>query len=219
MDTFEDFFTSINDISSNRLNEANLNTYFTSAKAILFNLAKKSKVKDEFDIYYYKPTATLSCFLKSRKTETEYHLLFDLYTNEIVFFSSIYNWENIRNVSDVFWSNFILVSDSNNFKFSPDSGPFYNKENTPEFNSKYKSLLFNLMSVYITAMLEPQEERGNISFGQLEVTFTPQTPIEEMINKLGIAFKTFYGLNYQLWKTEDIRKQNRKNKRKKRNEI
>lgn len=71
------------------------------------------------------------------------------------------------------------------------------------------------MSVYITAMLESKEERGDISFGQLEIVWTPQKKIDDILEQLNVAFKFFYRFNFLLWKSEDIRTQNRNNRKKK----
>lgn len=190
--------------------------FFNSANELLNKAYKTNRIRDKFTTYYYEPSATLICFLKSEKTETTYNLLYDLCTNEIVFYSDIRNWENIKNINDSFWSEILEVANNYEIKFSTHSGPFYNKEKTPEFNANYKSIVFNLMSVYITAMLEPENERQNISFGQLEITWrTENKCIADIITELNIAFKTFYHFNYLLWKSEDIRRQNRINRKKK----
>ncbi|OYX86270.1 MAG: hypothetical protein B7Y83_01945 [Flavobacteriales bacterium 32-34-25] len=141
--------------------------------------------------------------------------MYDLYKNEIIFYSSINNWQNIKNLNDSFWSEFLEISQKYDFKFGSYSGPFYDKEKTPEFNANYKSLMFNLMSVYITAMLESKEERLNISFGQFEVVWTPSIKTTDILEQLNIAFKFFYRFNYLLWKSEDIRKQNQNNRNRK----
>lgn len=210
----ETFFKSISNISKGELTQNEVNNFFNSATTLLQNASKKSNIKDRFTPFYYEPTATLGCFLKSEKTQSEYHLMYDLYTNEIIFYSSLMNWENIKNLNDSFWSEFLEISQKYDFKFASFSGSFYDKDKTPEFNVNYKSFVFTLMSVYITAMLEPKEERGNVSFGQLEIVWTPQKSTVDILAQLNIAFKFFYRFNYLLWKSEDIRKQNQINKKK-----
>lgn len=209
------FFNSINNISKGEIKQNEINNFFNSAISLLENAAKKNKIKDDFKPLYYEPNVTLGCFLLSEKTNSEYHLMYDCYKNEIIFYSSIHNWENIKNLSDSFWSEFLEISNKYNFKFGSYSGPFYDKEKTPEFNANYKSFIFNLMSVYITAMLESKEERRNISFGELEIIWAAENKIEDILEQLNIAFKFFYRFNYLLWKSEDIRKQNQKNRKKK----
>jgi|GEM_PF-3331022 len=210
----EIFFESINEISKGDITQKTINDFFNSATELLQVAIKKSNVKDIFETFYYEPTATLICFFKSEKTQSEYHLLYDLYKNEIIFYSPIQNWENIKNLPDSFWSEFLEVSQKYDIRFGSYSGPFYDKEQTPEFNANYKSFVFNLMSVYITAMLESKDKRGDISFGHLEILWTPQKKIEDILEQLTISFKLFYRFNYLLWKAEDIRKQNRHNRNK-----
>jgi hypothetical protein len=131
-----------------------------------------------------------------------------------VFYSDIRNWENIRNINDSFWHNFLETSQKINIQFSPHGGLIYDKEITPEFNLNYKSVIFNLMGVYVTSMLESEQQRENISFGRLEIIWTPSKSTSEIVRELNTAFKIFYKLNYLLWKSEDIRKQNRINRQK-----
>jgi len=213
----ETFFKSINIISKGNLTQSEVDDFFNSATSILQNASKKSNIKDNFTPFYYQPTATLGCFLVSEKTKSEYHIMYDLYKNEIIFYSSIMNWENIKNLNDSFWSEFLEMSQKYDFKFGSFSGPFYDKDKTPEFSANYKSFVFNLMSVYVTAMLESKEERMNISFGQLEIVWAAQKKIPEILEQLNIAFKFFYRFNYLLWKSADIRRQNQNNKKKKLN--
>lgn len=213
----ETFFKSINIISKGELKQTEVNDFFNSSISILKNASKKSNIKDNFTPLYYKPSATLGCFVVSEKTKSEYHIMFDIYKNEIIFYSTINNWENIKNLNDSFWSEFLEMSEKYNFKFGSYSGPFFDKEKTPEFIVNYKSFVFNLMSVYVIAMLESKEDRMNISFGQLEIVWTPQRAISEVLEQLNIAFKFFYRFNYLLWKSEDIRRQNQNNKKKKLN--
>jgi len=214
MNLSDNFFETINKISKNDFDHENINLFFDSAKYLLENASKKNQIKDKFTCFYYKPSTTLNCFLESEKTKSKYNLLYDIYKNEIVFYSDILNWENIRNINDSFWQDFLATSKELNFQFNPHGGIIYDKETTPEFNSNYKSVIFNLMSVYVTSMLESEQQRENISFGQLEITWTPTKGITEILKELNIAFKIFYKLNYLLWKTEDIRKQNQINRRK-----
>lgn len=212
---FEDvFFDSINKISKGELENNEIREFFNSAISLLQNASKKSKIKDKFKPFYYQPSISLGCYLRSEKTQSEYHLIYDLYKNEIVFYSSIRNWENIKNINDSFWSEFLNISQKYNFKFEAYEGPFYDKSVTPEFNSNFKGILFNLMNVYITSMLQSKEARGNIGFGQLSIVWTPKKSITEIVGELDIAFKYFYQLNYLLWKTENIRRQNRINRNK-----
>ncbi|MBC7522974.1 MAG: hypothetical protein H7239_00820 [Flavobacterium sp.] len=209
------FFNTINTISKGEIKQNEINNFFTSATALLINASKKSNVKDNFTPYYYQPTASICCFLVSEKTKANYYLMYDFYKNEIIFHTDLLNWENIKNLNDSFWLEFLEMSQTHNFKFRSYSGPFYDKEVTPEFSANYKSFIFNLMSVYITAMLESKEERGNISFGSLEIVWTPKNEIEEVLDQLNVAFKSFYRFNYLLWKSDDIRRQNQNNRKKK----
>ncbi|MCK7591321.1 hypothetical protein M0G43_12105 [Subsaxibacter sp. CAU 1640] len=209
------FFSSIYKISENDFENQDVRNFFNSATELLLNVSKKSRIRDKFVPYYYKPSLTLICLLKSEKTECEYNLMYDRYNNEIVFNTDLRNWENIRNIKDSFWTELLDAANKHDIQFSSHSGPFYETDKTPEFNANYKSILFNLMSVYITAMLEPEKERQNISFGQLEIVWSIYDKcIADMMTELEIAFKLFYRFNYLLWKSEDVRKQNRENRRK-----
>lgn len=209
----ETFFTSIYKISENDFKNQEVRNFFVSTTEILLNVSKKSRIRDKFVPFYYNPSLTLISVLKSEKTECEYNLIYDRYSDEIVFKTDIYNWENIRNIKDSFWTEFLVVAQKYNIQFSSHSGPFYDVDNTPEFNANYKSIVFNLMSVYITAMLEPEKERQNLSFGQLEIVWNIYgICIADMMTELEIAFKLFYRFNYLLWKSEDVRKQNRVNR-------
>lgn len=111
----ETFFKSINEISKGELTQKEINDFYNSATDLLLNAAKKSNIKDNFIPFYYAPTASLSCFLKSEKTQSEYHLLYDIYTNEIIFHSSLQNWENIKNLTDSFWLEFLEISQKYDF--------------------------------------------------------------------------------------------------------
>lgn len=208
-------FDSINRISKNQWEGTEIRDFYRDADSLMKSVIKKINIKDSFQFYYYEPGATLQCYAQSEKTNTQYSFGYYPPKNEIFFHTYIHNWENIRNIKDSFWIEFINVMDKYNFKFNPDSGPFYDKDITPEFNSNYKSNVFNIMSTYITAMLHSKEDRGNIGFGILEAIWTPQKDIDTIITEMVIAFKLFYRLNYLLWKSESIRDQNRINKRKK----
>lgn len=208
------FFDSINKISRNDYSQSTNKMFIDSAFYMLRTASKKSRIKDSFEGFYYDPLKIKCCKLKSEKTQSEYELLYDTYKNEIVFQSHIRNWWNIRNINDSFWSELIEVNKNFNIQFSADGGPIYDKEKTPEFNANYKSIIFNLMRVYVTAMLEPEEQRDYIGFGQLEIVWSPEKSTDQIISELNIAFKFFYRFNYLLWKSEDIRKQNRINRQK-----
>lgn len=215
MNSVETFFQSINKISENDFENEDIKNFFNSATELLLNASKKSRIRDKFVPYYYKPSLTLICLLKSEKTVCEYSLMYDRYKNEIVFNTDLHNWENIRNINDSFWIELLDTANKYDIQFSSHSGPFYDTDKTPEFNANYKSIMFNLMSVYVTAMLESGDKRQNISFGQLEIVWSIYDKcIADMMTELEIAFKLFYRFNYLLWKSEDVRKQNRDNRRK-----
>ncbi len=216
MNSEEIFFDSVNKISKGEFRNNEVSDYFNSAIALMVNASKANKIKDTFTPFYYQPSATLGCYLKSEKTKSEYHLMYDFITNEIFFYSSLKNWENIKNINDSFWSEFLAASQKINFRFEPFEGIAYDKTITPEFNSNFKSILFNIMAVYVTSMLRSKKDRGNIGFGQLTITWAPQKTTDEILQELSFAFKYFYQLNYLLWKTEDVRRQNRINKKGKR---
>lgn len=177
------------------------------------NLIKLSKIKDDFS-FYWSPSAVISVTAKSDKTDCHYMIGLDLFKRELYFDVSIRNWENIRNLKDEFMTEFFGICTQNDFKFSPDSGPFYEKEITPEFNANYKSNIINIMHNYVSGMLLPEKERGNISFGSFVAVWDSSKDMETILNELQIAFKWFYKFNYNLWKAESIRIQNRNNRKK-----
>ncbi len=215
MEEYSLFFKSINKIKNNEITNENIDGFYNSATKILENASKESKVKDSFKAYYYKPHITLISLLRSEKIGSDYQLMYDSYNNQITFSTWVKNWENIKNLNDSFWVEFLEKGNELNFNFFASEGPFYNKENTPEFNTKYKSLNFNIMSVYVTAMLKSQEDRQNTGFGNLEIVWTSERSTREIIEELNIAFKYFYKFNYNLWKIGDIRRQNKINRNKK----
>ncbi|MFH6943479.1 hypothetical protein [Flavobacterium sp. FlaQc-50] len=177
------------------------------------NLIKLCKIKDDF-LFYWSPSAVISVTAKSDKTDCHYMIGLDLFKRELYFDVSITNWENIRNLKDEFLTEFFDICTQNDFKFSPDSGPFYEKEITPEFNANYKSNIINIMHNYVSGMLLPEKERGNISFGRFVAVWDSSKDMETILNELQIAFKWFYKFNYNLWKAENIRIQNRNNRKK-----
>lgn len=215
MNSVNTFFSSIQKISENDFENNDVRNVFKSASELLINASKEARIKDDFETFYFEPTATIISLLESEKTKSKYNLLYDIYTGEIVFYTNIDNWENIKNIDDKFWAELINTSQKYDIKFSADSGPFYDKSITPEFNANFKSIMFNIMSVYVTAMLETKIDRGNFGFGQLEISWTAnKTCIADIVNELNIAFKIFYRFNYLLWKAGDIRRQNKFNRNK-----
>ncbi|MDP2686533.1 MAG: hypothetical protein Q8O62_04890 [Aequorivita sp.] len=217
MNSISRFFSSINNISTHEFDNNDFRNVYKSASELLIDASKNAKIKDNFKSYYFEPTATIISFIESEKTKSKYNLLYDIYTGEIVFYSSIENWENLKNIDDKFWADLINICQNCEIKFSAGSKPFYDKEITPEFNANFKSIIFNMMSVYVTAMLETKSERENFNFGQLEIIWTTETTcIADIITELNDSFKIFYRLNYLLWKAEDIRRQNRNSRKNKR---
>lgn len=209
------FFKSINQIRKREIDNDVIGDFFKSAMEILNCAKKKAKIKDEFSEFYYEPRGvTYSCFLKSEKTNSKYTIFYDSYTNEIVFYSSIDNWENIKNLTDGFWSDFLEKSQENNFRFENYESTIYDNDNAPEFKNKYKSINFNIMSHYVSAMLHSEEERKNIGFGQLAISWNPNHSITQVISQIETSFKYFYKFNYNLWKVGDIRRQNKINRNK-----
>ncbi|KAF2334612.1 hypothetical protein [Flavobacterium nitrogenifigens] len=176
------------------------------------NLIKASKIKDDFT-FYWSLSAVISVTAESGKTNCHYMIGLDLFKRELYFDVSIRNWENIRNLKDEFMTEFFAICTQNDFKFSPDSGPIYDKEITPEFNANYKSNIINLMHNYVTGMLLPEKERGNISFGHFVAVWDASKDMETILSELQIAFKWFYKFNYHLWKAESVRVQNRNNRK------
>lgn len=214
----KDFFDSINNINKYGYSNKVISTFFSSGTEILNSAAKKARIKDSFKSTYFEPTATISLYHKSNKTSSNFNLFYDLHSNEIVFNMDIPFWENIKNIKDSFWTELIESSQNLDFKFYPDSPPFFNKKTTPEFSSNFKSINFNLMCSYITSMLEPKKERENIQFGWLEKTWTPNDSTETITTQLYQCFKIFYKFGYLLWKSEKTRTTNQ-NKRSLKNSM
>ena len=214
MERYSLFFKSINKIRNDEITDESIDDFYNSATKILENASKESKVKDSFKAYYYKPHITLVSLLKSEKLGSDYQLMYDSYNNQITFSTWIKNWENIKNLNDSFWSDFLEKSHKYNFKFGNYESTIYDNENAPEFKNKFKSINFNIMSSYISAMLHSKEVRQNIGFGQLAITWNSNHSPDKVIYEIGIAFKYFYKFNYNLWKARDIRRQNKINRNK-----
>ena len=107
MDFISKYFSSINNIALNDFDNEDIRNAFKSGSEILLDASKKAKIKDDFQSLYFEPTATIISLIESEKTKSSYNLLYDLYTGEIVFYSSIRNWENIKNIDDKFWAELI----------------------------------------------------------------------------------------------------------------
>ena len=180
------------------------------------DIIKASKIKDEFT-FHWSPSAVISITAKSNKTNCLYMIGLDLFKRELYFDVDIRNWENIRNLKDEFMIEFFDICTKNNFVFLPNSGPFYEKEITPEFNAKYKSNIINIMHNYVSGMLLPVNERQDLMFGSFQVIWDSSKDMGLIINELEVAFKWFYKFNYHLWKAESIRNQNRESRKKARN--
>ena len=208
----QDFFNSINQINKNGISNELTNVFFNSGSKILDTAIKKARIKDTFIPTYYHPTATIHLYYKSQKTKSYFNFFYDIYTHEIVFNMGIPYWQNIKNVKDTFWSDFIEHSGKLGFVFQAGCQPFFDKKITPEFNSNFKSINFNIMCSYITSMLEPKEERENIHFGYLEKIWTSDNDIDIIIEQLNECFKIFYKFGYVLWKSEKTRVINRNNR-------
>lgn len=177
------------------------------------DVIKASKIKDEFT-FHWSSSAVISITAKSNKKNCHYMIGLDLFKRELYFDVDIRNWENIRNLKDEFMTEFFEICTQNRFVFLPNSGPFYEKEITPEFNAKYKSNIINLMHNYVSGMLLPENERQDIMFGSFQAVWNASKDMEIIINELEVAFKWFYKFNYHLWKSENIRNQNRENRKK-----
>lgn len=111
-------------------------------------------------------------------------------------------------------SEFFNVCSDYNFLFL-HNGPYYEKDITPEFNANYKSNIINLMHNYVSGMLLPEKDRQNITFGNFQAVWNQSKDIDTIINEMAIAFKWFYKFNYYLWKAENIRMQNKNNRKSK----
>ena len=77
------FFESINNLLDDQFSNENINSYFKSSTSILLNTSKSANIKDKFHAYYFEPNLTFITFLKSEKTDTEYHLMYDRYLSLI----------------------------------------------------------------------------------------------------------------------------------------
>lgn len=189
-----------------------LKVFIDTCFELFDNAIKNSKIKDDFE-YYYIPGVSLIIEVKSKKINTEFSLGYDFFKKQLFFSSYIHYWQNIRNMKDEFMIDFFEVCTNNRFRFRQNSGPFYDKEITPEFNANYKSNIVNLMHNYVSAMLMPEKERQNITFGSLETDWDMSGDAQTIVSEFETAFKWFYKFNYTLWKSESIRIQNRNNRK------
>ncbi|PJJ09818.1 hypothetical protein CLU83_3195 [Flavobacterium sp. 1] len=174
-------------------------------------LISKTSFKDDFE-FYWSPGIVISVTAKSIKTGCHFMIGLDFFKRELYFDTDIGHWENIRNLKDEFMTEFFDICTKNGFLFF-HNGPYYEKDITPEFNAKYKSNIINLMHNYVSGMLLPKQERENISFGNFQAIWNQSKDMQTIINELEIAFKWFYKFNYHLWKSENIRMQNKNNRK------
>ncbi|SEC67523.1 hypothetical protein SAMN04489761_3472 [Tenacibaculum sp. MAR_2009_124] len=207
----------LNTINKEGINRNTLDKFLSVGEEILASAAKKARIKDSFTATLSYTSHTLDLKYKSTKTNSFYHLMYDSYTRELIFETYIESWENIKNIKDTFWVEFLSSSDTLDFDFFNCYPLTYDKKATPEFAANFKSINFRIMMYYINAMLVASKERDNIMFGGLEKIWTGKTTIPTIISELNECFRVFYRLNYLLFKAEKVRKINKQTRKLKSN--
>lgn len=192
----------------------NQSEYIKVGFDVLDYIISQINVKDTFD-FKYSPSIAISNYAISKKMNVSFDLSYNFIYHTVNFSCFVHNWENIKNLNDEFWVDFIEVCNKYNFFFNQLSAPKYDKELAPELNLKFKSNIFNLMNTYINSMLTSATSRKNLTFGTLEASWATKTPVSQIIDELIIAFKWFYKFNYLLYKADATRKVNKVNRNKK----
>ncbi|GEN74155.1 hypothetical protein [Chryseobacterium lathyri] len=206
----------IDELIDGEKTEENTNAFIDSSFNLWGEIIKESGIKDEFEFSYF-PYLAIQTSARSNKFNSSFNLSLNRLYWEITFDSYINNWENVKNLNDSFMADFFTICNKYDIKFIAGYSPDYNKEITPEFNAKFKSNIFNLMHSYISLMNLDSYSREHQSLGRFSITWKlPEGfDLQKIIEELKIAFKWMYKFNYNLWKVEDIRRQNRENRQRK----
>lgn len=164
---------------------------------------KYSGVKDKFDNdKFYQNLYGPTLKIESLKTKSSYTLGID---EKGIFLNTYFrNPENLRYMDDNFWSDLLTLS---------SLGAFDHVENEKygkDVRSKYHPLFNNSQSaIYKIALnyfVGINERENHMVLGDLQVTWSNNYALDEIIANGCKVFKILYKLNYSLWKVSDLKK-------------
>ncbi len=189
----------IYDISSNHTAEERYDITMNTAN-VLNHISqlffRYGNFKDTFDTSeMYLHTEGLEIIIKSKKNDTDYRLGVDdkgIYLTTYLKYSN-----NIRYMDDSFYSEILNLENLGKFEYlENETYPLEDKTYSKLFNNK-KSNIFRILRNYIIGTVEQYDD---VIIGTLKVVWAPENEIDQTISNGCLVFKSFYNLNYELWK-------------------
>jgi hypothetical protein len=164
---------------------------------------KYGSFKDTFDTSkMHLNVYGLNLIIKSTKTENQFN--FGIDNKGIYLDTYLRHSENLRHMDDSFYKDIFLLMDLGDFELQENQ--FYNKQTTNKYTLLYnnkKSKIFRLLRNYIVGTAENERD---ILLGNFLIQWSYDNDFYDIIYNGCLAFKTFYKLNYSLWKINDIEK-------------
>ena len=158
--------------------------------------------KEQFEHKEFRPTFIgPELIVNAEKTGTTYLLGMD---SEGIYLNTYLKWaENLPYMDDKFWHALMGLQDFRGFELlqSEEVGPQIKAKYPRQFASS-KSMLFRFFRKYFMDITQ-YDDLGSI--GDLQVKWSFDHSIEEIIAELAAVFKVLYQLNYSLWKVGDLR--------------
>lgn len=158
--------------------------------------------KEQFEHKDFRPTFIgPELIINAEKTGTTYLLGMD---SEGIYINTYLKWaENIPYMDDRFWNDLMGLQDFKGFELlqSEEVGHQIKAKYPRQFASS-KSMLFRFFRKYFMDITQ-YDDLG--SLGDLQVKWSFDHGIEDIITELATVFKVLYQLNYSLWKVGDLR--------------
>ncbi|MDB5141168.1 MAG: hypothetical protein JWR12_3084 [Mucilaginibacter sp.] len=194
--------------------EENERIFFQSNELLMSiadNFFTYGKFKDKWDtskchLYY----SGQNLLLKSEKM----NITFDcgLQENEFYIQSYIMYAENIRYMTDDFWTMLLELKSLGELEYS-GSGSLSAKER-PYFENK-TSAVFQIIRNFILNQVgmvngTDYQQPSSMDIGHLTLKWNTDTAWADLLENTCKAFKLLYSMNYQLWKIDDLAKKKMK---------
>jgi hypothetical protein len=114
--------------------------------------------------------------------------------------------ENLRYMTDSFWSNILELKELGEFEFS-ELGSL-NETQRPLFENN-TSVVFQMIRNFMLYQVEKMEglndqQPPSMEMGQLILKWNIETPWENLLKQSSEAFKRLYAINYSLWKVGNL---------------
>lgn len=218
IDHFDEWIQNINDYNSSLRydskysDDENIDLTYKVAEAlgrISEIFFKYGAFKDTFDnskiyVHLYGPEVIIN----SEKTGNVFYLGLD---NKGIYLNTCLRYaENIRHMDDKFYQNIFTLMDLGDFDI--EQNQYYGVESDEKYKYLYannKSKVYKFLRNYLVGVIEGERE---IAPGDFCIRWNYQTNFYDIVYNGCLAFKILYGMNYQLWKTNDTKLKKAKKK-------